>query len=182
MAAFFTALTVASLIPGTGSEGKQVLLGKLHIPLLGLALVGLLAQIGGWFTPYHGFYDLAFRVAAQEWPGVPAGDRIHLIATDFAYSPLHGHWTYALLSAQGKIPEGPGSEVSASLFGQAMDISPNPVLPEDTAFRHFWWKGLGVRFASPIPAILAWGLFVLLLLKIIQLRRILASVLSRNCR
>ncbi len=174
MAAFFTALTVASLLERP--------LGKFRLPLWGLALLGLLAQMGGWLTPYHGFYDLAFRAAAQEWPAVPAGDRIHLVATDFAYSPLHGHWTYALLSAQGKIPEGPGPEVYQALFGEPRDISPRPVLPEDSAFRHFWWKGLGFRFASPIPAIFAWLLTFLLLYKIFQLRSILASVLARNCR
>ncbi len=174
MAAFFTALSIASFV----QKPSQ----RLRVPFLALLFLGLLAQVGGWLTPYHGFYDLAFRSAAQEWPAVPAGDRIHLIATDFAYSPLHGHWTYALLSAQGKIPDGPGNDVYASLFGQKVDLSPRPALPEDSGFRHFWWKGLGLRFASPLPSIFAWLLAFFLVLKIFQLRRILASVLSPNCR
>ncbi|HHI78508.1 MAG TPA: hypothetical protein ENK02_00860 [Planctomycetes bacterium] len=174
MAAFFSALTVASLSEQGGP--------RLKAGLASLALLGLLAQAGGWLTPYHGFYDLAFRSAARQWPEVPAGNRIHLIATDLAYSPLHGHWTYALLSAQGRIPEGRGPEVYKALFGRPFDLSPRPGLPEDSSFRHFWWKGLGIRLDSSLPSLLAWLLLALLLYKILQIRALLASVLSRNCR
>ncbi|GEM_PF-3078325 len=148
---------------------------RLRRVLFGLAGIGLLVQAGGWLTPYHGYYDLAFRAAAVRWADVPEGDRIHYLASDPRTSPLHGHWTYAWFNATGEIPSGSGRKVYGALFGEDLDSPPVPNLPEDRSFRHFWALGLGRRLDSVFPAVLGLLLLVLTVRAGRDLRRSLAD-------
>ncbi len=127
---------------------------RLRALLAGLAVLGLLIQLGGWLAPYRGYYDLAFRAAAARWPSVPAGDRIHHLASDPRTSPVFGHWLYAAFSLDGAIPAGPGPKVFGALFGTPLPEPPVPRLPEDQGFRHFFWLGVSRRLGAWWPGVL----------------------------
>ncbi|MFQ5503629.1 MAG: glycosyltransferase family 39 protein [Planctomycetota bacterium] len=119
--------------------------------LLILGGLGLVINLGGWLTPYHGYYDLAFRAIRLRWPEVPRGDLMHYLVAEPRMSPLLCHWIYAWHSLWGAIGDPAARGPYESLFGVSLHGAAVPAWPEDAAFRHLRWIGLSAHTKSVVP-------------------------------
>jgi len=126
--------------------------------LLACVALGFVINLGGWLAPYRGFYELANRAAVAFWPD--AGDRFQNVVASWSMSPTYGHWLYVWNTLDGSIPNGSGPEVFQSMFGRALPLSPAVTFPDDAAFHHIWWLGLGRLTNSSIPFVLGLGLLL----------------------
>ncbi len=105
-----------------------------------LAAVGFVFSLGGVITPYPGQQALALaagRTVYGDYIGVD--DNVNF---DVAMSPLHSHWTYAWLSATGRLDSGSSADTTEPLFGVEVE-SPPPLMQTERGFHHFWWRWLG---------------------------------------
>ena len=130
-------------------------------PVLTSVLVGIgvLVNLTGVVAPTRGHNQLAGQavrvhyqqrlergeVTQQDLASFDPADRFF---TEWRFSPLHSHWTYAWLAARGVFEDAEGRPVADAsrtiepMFGVS---SPDPVAGqapihfEDRGFRHLWW-------------------------------------------
>ncbi len=128
--------------------------GRRPYLLLGIALLGLVFQLGGILTPYRGYYELGFRAVEARWPQVPKGDLIQYLVAEPRMSPLLVHWLYLGEAWSGALKrEDPelGAELYAKLFATELGASAQLSWPEDRQLGHLWPIGLSRRFDSELP-------------------------------
>jgi hypothetical protein len=124
--------------------------------LAAIGALALLVSLGGVLTPYRGDRNLAHAAAAAAYPGQAAADAGLLpLIYDFEprFSPIHSHWTYAWLSATGRLEEGGSANTTEPMFGVRVPPpagdSLRPAHPEDRGFRHWWWRYGSALFGWP---------------------------------
>ncbi|MEM7200699.1 MAG: glycosyltransferase family 39 protein [Planctomycetota bacterium] len=103
--------------------------------------IGLVFSIGGVITPYVGHQHLALQAGRVIYGPLPNVD--NNVNFDPRLSPLHSHWTYAWLAAQGRIASADPTDTLTPLFGIEAEAPVQP-LPHATqsAFRHVWLRSL----------------------------------------
>ncbi len=125
--------------------------------------LGALVSLGGVLTPYRGDRNLADAATAAAYPEQAATNRDLLpLIYDFEprFSPVHSHWTYAWLSASGRLAEGGSANTTEPMFGVRVPppagdhVRPSQI--EDLAIRHWWWRYGAALFHWPAWLALPW--------------------------
>ncbi len=180
LGAFVLAGLVAAEVLGRRSAGRG-----LRAAFWGLFVLGGLIQVGGFLTPYRGYYQFGFQAIAAKSPEVLEGDRIHHLSADLRLSPLHVHWRYAWKSLRGELPAvsvSEGKRFYQDVYGVTVEQAAVPYWPEDAGFGHLWPIGLCRRLGSAIPGVLAGLLFLALLFALLRYWREIAQAQGESGR